>query len=181
MLGLRLLSGQSHESVNGLVHSPLYSQSAPSLTRRLPIQQINPTKQKSSLDQAPLHIRGVVKLQAMMRKTHIRAQELIRLALKTHQADLIRQKTKAATTNKVRSGYWLSGDRIDMKETVHQNICLAVNMAVKCAAMFCVYFQDISCTWDVLLNECRRLGWRPTPQEAEATRSFIDRNSDGTV
>jgi hypothetical protein len=32
-----------------------------------------------------------------------------------------------------------------------------------------------------LLDECRRLGWRPTPQEAEATRNFIDSNNDGAL
>ena len=40
--------------------------------------------------------------------------------------------------------------------------------------------QEESVEWNVLLRECKELGWRVTEQEASATCRFLDKDKDGT-
>lgn len=41
--------------------------------------------------------------------------------------------------------------------------------------------QEASVDWNVLLRECKELGWRVTEQEASATCRFLDKNKDGNI
>jgi hypothetical protein len=40
--------------------------------------------------------------------------------------------------------------------------------------------QEASVDWNLLLRECKELGWRVTDQEANATCRFLDKDKDGT-